>query len=304
MANNPTISSITLPSGTTYDIKDAAARSAIEALSTYSNFLGVTSSNISDGSETNPVVIGGENVTATTGDIVTKGSKEMIWNGSAWQEFGDLSALKALAYKDDAEGSYTPAGSVSQPTFTGTALTSTGTYTPEGTVGTPEFTGTAGSVSVTGTPSGSVTIAPGEGTANYTPAGSVSAPTITVTPSTDSVYSITAVGTLPELTTSVSSETLTIGFSQGTLPTKGDAQTVMTGASASATAPTFTGTGVDLEATFAGDSLSSTGSFTPAGSVSAPSFTGTQGNLSVSGTPAGTVSQPTFSGTAATITVS
>ena len=112
---------------------------------------------------------------------------------------------------------------------------------------------------------------------------------------------------LPELNTTYdeTNETLEISFSQGTLPTKGAAQTVMTGASAALdNAPSFTGTGVDLEAAFTGTqgAISVTG--TPAGTVSQPTFSGTQGSISVSGTPEGTVSQPTFTGTEATITVS
>lgn len=72
------------------------------------------------------------------------------------------------------------------------------------------------------TPSGSIST--GTGTANYTPAGSVSTPTITVTPSTVSKYvassasgggSVTAGSaascTLPNLTTTVADETLSIG---------------------------------------------------------------------------------------------
>lgn len=80
---------------------------------------------------------------------------------------------------------------------------------------------------------------------NFTPAGSVSAPTISVSSagSTGTVYSITDVGTLPTLTMTVVNKNLTISFSQGTLPTKGSAQTVKTGdASYTATAPTFSGT--------------------------------------------------------------
>ena len=47
---------------------------------------------------------------------------------------------------------------------------------------------------------------------------------------TGSVTSIAGVGTLPTLTTSVSGSTLTITFSQGTLPTKANAITVVTSA--------------------------------------------------------------------------
>lgn len=128
-----------------------------------------------------------------------------------------------------------------------------GTFTPAGTVSTPAFTGTEGNVE-----------------ADYTPAGTVSAPTVTVTPTTDTVNSITAVGTLPELSMSVENETLHISFNKGTLPTKGANQTVMTGASASASVPTFTGT--------AGKA---TGKFTPEGTVSQPTFTGTAGTVTV-----------------------
>jgi len=50
--------------------------------------------------------------------------------------------------------------------------------------------------------------------------------------------------------------------------------------------------------------MTSTGSYTPAGTVSKPNFTGSAVDISVSGTPAGTVSQPTFTGTQGTVTVS
>ena len=360
------ISKITLPSGSVYNIKDAAAREAIAELQSYTDYLGVTTTALTDGATTNPITINNVSVTAKKGNIVNYGSKEFIFNGTAWQLFGDMSGLGALAYKNSVWASYTPCGSVAQPTFTGTAATiktkitaagsvaisvgtgtanytpagsvsqptfsgtqgsvsvsgtptgsvaiskGTGTanYTPEGTVSQPTFTGTQGSVSVSGTAKGSVAISTGSGTANYTPAGSVSAPTITVTPSTATVNSITNVGSLPSLSCTVENENLTIAFNQGTLPTKGSNQTVVTGiSSAAASQPTFTGTGVELKATFTGQANTSTGNFTPSGSVSQPTFTGTGAQLKASFTgnaltstgnftPSGTVSQPTFSGTA------
>lgn len=112
------IKQITLPSGQTYDLVDAGARELISALEAYSEFIGVTSTELTDGSTTNPVIINGESVTAKKGEIVTYGSAEFIWNGSAWQEFGDLSALGALAYKDSASATYTPTGTVSAPDIT------------------------------------------------------------------------------------------------------------------------------------------------------------------------------------------
>lgn len=358
------ISKITLPTGSTYDIKDSVARSAIAGMVSF-DYVKSTSA------ATTPKDVQWDNSgTTVTGTLVassstvgkiylvpsTNGTNDVYdeyitvnTTGSTyiWEMLGNtdvhLSDLGDLAYKNSATGSFTPAGTVSTPTFTGTqgsvsvtgtpsgsvsisAGTGTANYTPAGTVSTPTFTGTQGSVSVTGTPSGSVSISTGSGTANYTPAGTVSTPTITVTPSTGTVNSITAVGTLPSctlpaLSTSVSDETLTLSwsagsFSAGTLPTKGDNQTVVTGiSSASSSQPTFSGTGTELKATFSGSSTTSTGSFTPSGSVSQPTFsgTGTELKATFSGssttstgnfTPEGSVSQPTFSGTAGTVSVS
>ena len=85
------------------------------------------------------------------------------------------------------------------------------------------------------------TISMGSEYVELLPSGSVTAPTITCTPSTASVYSITGVGTLPTLSDDVTNETLSFSWSQGTLPTQGSAQTVMTGVSATASEPTFSG---------------------------------------------------------------
>lgn len=54
------------------------------------HYLGKTTSSISDGSTTNPVKIGTADKTAVAGDIVLSGDhKEFIWNGAAWELFGD-----------------------------------------------------------------------------------------------------------------------------------------------------------------------------------------------------------------------
>lgn len=193
MPENPTISKITLPSGSTYDIKDAQAREDIEALQGIAaggiQLVGKTTTAITDGATTSPITVNNASHNAVKGDLVFYGNKEFVWDGAKWLEFGDMGSLGALAYKDNASATYTPAGSVSQPTFTGTSLTSTG---------------------------------------NFTPAGSVS-----VTPSTTNVNSITAVGTLPLWTATVANENLTISWDAGTLPTKGSNTSVVTGATAS-----------------------------------------------------------------------
>lgn len=340
------ISKITLPSGTTYNLKDEVARQAAAA--------GVSFVVSTDAGSTPKDVTWDKSGTTITGTLVasastsgafylvpttTAGGKDIyseyvtIKQGSgstvtySWEKIGttdiDLSALGDLAYKDTATGNYKPEGSVSKPTFTGNAMTSTGTFTPGGTVSKPTFTGTEGNINVSGTPAGSISI--GTGSANYTPAGSVAAPTVTVTPSSSTKYVATsATGggsvtagkaascTLPSLQTSVADETLVLSWTEGsftantptavTLPSF-SSQTIVSGiSSATASAPAFTGTGVNLK--FTGTTMSSSGKFTPAGSVSQPTFSGEEGSVSVSGTPSGDVSKPTFTGTQKAVTVS
>lgn len=112
----PDISQITLPSGTTYDIKDSQARSAKE-------WLGVTTTELTDGASTNPITIDGEQVTAVAGNITAYGNSEFIFNGTVWQAFGNLEDLGDLAYEDSATGTFTPQGSVSKPGVTVTPST-------------------------------------------------------------------------------------------------------------------------------------------------------------------------------------
>lgn len=269
---------------------------------------------------------------------------------SVWEKLGyniDLtpylkkSEAGDLAYKSSASGSFTPSGSVTIDSYTPAGSISMNNFTPSGSIstgtGTVNYT-PAGSVSVSGfTPSGSIStgtgtanytpagtlsmdnytptgsISVGTGTANYTPAGSVS----NVALNTTTVYSITATGTLPEWSAAVNNETLTFSFSQGTLPTKGSAQTVATTVK---TQPAFTGTGAELK--FTGTASKPTGSFSGTGTqlkftgtAVSPTgtFTGTGVELKFTGTAAkptgsfsGTAKAPTgsFSGTAGTVTVS
>lgn len=258
------------------------------------------------------------------------------WGGSAYVEISPSLAIgttASTAAKGNHTHSVTATGTVSQPTFTGTAATISvsKSYTPAGSVAAPTFTGTkasgltvspASSGTTTYTPAGTVSQPTFSGTQatisvskSYTPAGSVSTPTISVKTagSTTTVNSITAVGTLPSLTvtnqtvvtgTSVSNEVLSFttatngsasGWSAGTLPTKGSNTTVKTGDAAyESSQPSFTGTAA---------TITSTGTYTPAGTVSQPTFTGTGKRLVLQDyTPAGTNSAPAFTGTAATIT--
>lgn len=293
MAN---LSKITLPSGTTYYLADAQARADILELMTQltgaMHYIGQTTTALSDGATTKQIIIGtttyyvgaepasSDKKLLQSGDVVIYSQKEYValvsGTGTSatvvWSEFGSTGSLKALAFKDTAAGStnFTPRGSVSKPTFTGTQK----------------------QVSCSYTPSGSVTVGVGNGTANYTPSGTVSKPGVTVTPQTDDVYSIEDVGTLPactlpQFTATVQNETLILGwtagsFSQGTLPTRSAKKTLMKSATAALNAnPTFTGTGVELTGSFSGTPGQATGNYTPEGDVSQPSFTGTQESINM-----------------------
>ena len=95
-------------------IKDAEARQEISDIKTAitgaMHYAGVTTTEISDGSTTGTITIDGESYTAKNGDVVIYGELEFVWNGSKWQELGSTGSLKALAFKDTASATYTPAG--------------------------------------------------------------------------------------------------------------------------------------------------------------------------------------------------
>ena len=284
MPELPTISQITLPSGTTYNIKDAKAREDIaaieQAISGGVTFMGETTTPLTDGATTSTIVINGNNVTALKGYLVVYESKEFVFDGTKWIEMGDLSALGDLAWKDSVSATYTPAGTVSQPTFTGTSFSSTGNFTPAGTItNTANSTSTGGlqvitsvSASIDGAPiSGSDTASkfaiglkfggtPAEISVTGTPTGTVSQPTFTGS-SLTSTGSFTPAGTI--------SYTVDTSSSGG--------QAIVT----------------SVTSTSDGSPLAGTNSTTA--NVVKTAFTGTSGSVSVTGTASGSVSAPTIS---------
>ena len=268
-------------SETVYDIVDAGARQLISELASYTEYLGVTSTELEDGSTTNPITIGGESVTAKKGNIVNYGSKEFIWNGAetnpCWQEFGDLSGLGDLAFADTASASYTPQGTVSTPTITvgGTASAS------------------APNVDITNV-TAVLDNAPAITLSGTAEAG---AQIISVTPSKVTIDELDSVGTLasctmPTYTVDNNGKcTITAGsYTAGTLPTKKSTTEVVTAVSATAQASSVDITNLSAS--------SSTPTITVGGSASAsaPTIDLTQVTA--------TSSQPTFTGTSATIEVS
>lgn len=178
---------ITLPSGTTYLLKDLQARTDIEELKSIVSggvsFLGITTTVLTDGSNTKTVVIDGQFVTAKNGSLVIYDTDEFIWSdiSNSWHLLGSSGSLGSLAFKDSATGSFTPSGTISQPTTT-------------------------------------------------------------VTLTEDTVNSVSSVGTLADWSATVTNETLSFSFTQGSLPTTAQ-KTVATGVSSVTTStPTFTGT--------------------------------------------------------------
>ena len=231
------ISKITLPNGNTYNIKDAEARAAIDAFAGGNAvvFMGVSTVALTDGGNENPTVNGNEITTKTKGQLYFYGTKEYVYGAdNKWHELGSLEGLGGLAYKSNASASYTPAGTVSQPTFTGTKVQLAGTTTAAGAVSQPTFSNGSISGSGTTTPAGVVSQPTFEGTGVRLVTGNIAVPT-----------SASFTGT--EATINVS------GTATGTV-----------------SKPTFTGTkasGLTVSAASSG-----TATYTPAGSVAAPTI--------------------------------
>ena len=57
------------------------------------DFVGTTTTALTDGATTNPITVNSASYTAVKGDVVLYGDKEFLFTGSAWEELGDASAL-------------------------------------------------------------------------------------------------------------------------------------------------------------------------------------------------------------------
>lgn len=229
----PDISKITLPSGNTYDIKDAVARDAIAALEGGSYFLGVTTTALTDQATTNPITVGGQSVTAKNGNIVVYGNAEFVFNGTKWFEFGDLSTLGTLAYKDTVSLSKGSGDNVLGEATTFTNSSSSVSFSG-GT--TDKVLGSDATFTTTVTPTTTNIKATASGTAvgaNGTDTFVKSYPGATSKLSTTTVPNVTAAGSPSTWSFSMGSgtdaDTLIISGTNSTAPTLGTAITVATG---------------------------------------------------------------------------
>ena len=104
--------------GTTYDIKDTVARATMSGAIL---ILGATTTALVDEATTNPITVNGESVTAEANNAVFYNSKEFVFDGTMWHEFGDMTGLGDMAEHDLSDVEITT--TVSQPTATTTATT-------------------------------------------------------------------------------------------------------------------------------------------------------------------------------------
>lgn len=154
--------------------------------------------------------------------------------------------------------SYTPAGTVAAPVFTGTSsqvTSGTSAGTPAGTVSQPTFTGNA--VTSSGTSAG-------------TPAGTNSGGAFSI------VTAAMTTGSGTYVPKSLGGTTLASGTASITLST----QPTFTGSALATHTHTTTATGTVSQPTFTGSALGThTHTLTPAGTNSAPAFTGTAATI-------------------------
>lgn len=256
------ISKITLPNGVTYDIKDEYARTQLSAHLTKHvvETLPTASADTMDGiylvsEDSGEKDVYSEYITLSEGT-----SPNITYK---WEKIGSTATELSNYSKTGHTHSYYKVSGVDAHS-----------YTPAGTINAQTFTGDKATITVKGTP-----------------AGTVSKPNVTVTPTKVTKYvadsasgggSVTAgsaaVCTLPVLTLSVNNGVLTIGWSAGSfsanVPTK-------------VTLPTFSSQVIVSEVTaalastpvFTGEQLSSSGEYTPSGSVQQATFTGTPATL-------------------------
>lgn len=96
--------------GTSYDIKDSGARTAIQSISNSIaggvHFRGVSTTAITDMGTEKPTISNSQ-ITANNGDIVIYETQEFIYSTSdnKWHKLGDRIGLGTLAYKSSASGS-------------------------------------------------------------------------------------------------------------------------------------------------------------------------------------------------------
>ena len=231
-------------------IKDAEAQQAISELQKSvtgaMHFLGLSTTAITDEASTGPWVIESKTYIASgtpeegqillkAGDAALYGKKEFVWNGSMWREYGDMSSLKSLAYKDASD--IETAGSTSSKMVTASVTGVSGSTFVTGVDGSTTVYGCGDKATVHDTPTLNTTDIYGCGdnaTVHDTPTLNTSDIYGCGTDATVGSASAWNDGTLASMTYDESNEKLT--FVAGTKPSLTITSTTVATKAASATA--------------------------------------------------------------------
>lgn len=218
--------------GNEYYIKDEEARARIEQLTSATVFMGVTEDELEDGSSKATLSDLGK---AEKGWIVVYNKAEFIFDGKNWIEFGDLSNLGNLAVKNVTDLKVNPSFTKDKVLGENTTFTASipqvtiGASTTKNVLGAnTNFTVSGGAVTTKGykvTATGTALDTSKSSFVTSYPGATSKLVTATVKGVTNisevSIPNVTNVGLLPELTTTVAGETLTIAFNAGAVPTLG-----------------------------------------------------------------------------------
>lgn len=276
MPANATISQIKLPSGTTYDIKDAQAREDISSIEQKivngTSWVGTTTTPLADKATAAVIVINGADHTVLNGDIAQYGNSEFIAtvteNGGiktvVWDLFGEAGSFGALAFKDNASGNVEVTGTAIGGVFTGTEATISSSGTTAG----------VAVDDISYTPAGSIT-----------ESGSVDVTVVTGVTVTDGTAATFVQGE-DVLTTTVTNEVLEIGFTQGTDTYTAGTPTAVTSSNTTIknmnnASYSFTGAAATLQHSVTQGTVTASATYTPAGTVADSAVTAS-GNVTVS----------------------
>lgn len=127
---NDVPTSLKNPTSLTFGTKSYDGSSAQEitasdlGLSTALKYCGITTTELTDGATTNPIVIDNQNHTATTGCVVfvKDTDEEYVFNGNKWQKLGYHLDLSDYAKTSDVEKTYQPKGNYLEYTISDESL--------------------------------------------------------------------------------------------------------------------------------------------------------------------------------------
>lgn len=134
-ASGYTLGGATLSDATGADKRlatEAAVADAVSGLSGAMHYIGTSTSEITDGGTQNPTISGYSGTAKTAGNVVIYGSKEFVWNGSAWEEFGDEGSYALKTVSVTGTGALSGGGTLTENrTIThNTSGATAGTYGP------------------------------------------------------------------------------------------------------------------------------------------------------------------------------